>query len=248
MEHVALITGAGRGIGAAIAEYLGARGVAVLVAARTTKDCESVAGKIVAAGGRARALELDVTDSESIRAAVDVAADFGSVDWLVNNAGIAESAPIFGGDALYQKHLDVNFHGPRRMVEAFAPAMIGHGYGRVVTIASSAAMYGYAYVAAYVASKHAVLGYTRSAALELAKKGLTFNAVCPHYVDSPMTDESVKRIVEKTGRSAEDTAQFFANQNPGGRLVQPLEIAKAVHALCEGQDNGQVIELDGSDE
>jgi len=248
MDHVALITGAGRGIGAAIAEYFGAHGIAVFVAARTSADCEGVAAKINEAGGRARALALDVTGVDSVQDAIDSAQDFGQIDWLINNAGIALSAPMLSSEELYQKHLDVNFHGPRRMVEALVPAMIEHGSGRVVNIASSAGMYGYAYVAAYVASKHAVLGYTRSAALELAKTGVTFNAVCPHYVDSPMTDQSIANIVEKTGRSVEETQQFFAKQNPGGRLVQPEEIAKAVYSLCVGEANGEVIELDGSEQ
>lgn len=246
MEHVALITGAGRGIGASIAEYLGARGIVALVAARTTADCEAVAGQIVAAGGRAHAIELDVTGPDSIEDAVDTARTFGEVDWLINNAGIAQSAPLLKQGELYAKHLEVNFHGPRRLVEALAPDMLERGYGRVVNIASSAALHGYAYVGAYVASKHALLGYTRSAALELGSKGMHFHAVCPHYVDSPMTAQSIANIVEKTGRSQEEAAQFFAEQNPGGRLVQPAEIAKVVYSLCAGDENGQVVELDGS--
>ena len=106
---------------------------------------------------------------------------------------------------------------------------------------------GYAYVAAYTASKHALLGYSRAAALELERKGVTVNVVCPHYVDSPMTEASIDRVVEKTGRSREEAAQFFASQNPGGRLVQPLEVAEAAFELCSGEANGAVIELDGSE-
>ena len=218
----------------------------VLVAARTTADCETVAAQIQATGGRAFALQLDVTDLDSIEDAVSTAREFGQLDWLVNNAGIAVSSPLLSNEELYAQHLDVNFHGPRRMVEAFAPDMLDREYGRIVNIASSAGLYGYAYVAAYVASKHALLGYTRSAALELGKKGVTFNAVCPHYVNSPMTDQSIANIVEKTGRTTEEAAKFFAEQNPSGRLVRPEDIAKAVYALCAGDENGQVVELDGS--
>lgn len=197
-------------------------------------------------------MALDVTNPSSIESAVatvrDLTSDHGPIDWLVNNAGIAVSAPLLGGDdESFQRHLDVNLHGPRRMIEALVPDMVERGYGRVVQIASSAALQGYAYVAAYTASKHALLGYTRSAALELAKKGVTFNLVCPHYVDSPMTQTSIDRVVETTGRSREDAAKFFADQNPGGRLVRPDEVASAAYELCLGEANGQVIELDGRD-
>ena len=254
MTHVALITGAGRGIGAAIAQYLAEREVACVLAARTVKSCAEVAARIEARGGRAWAVELDVTDPDLVRSAVqearELCAEVGPLDWLVNNAGMAISAPILAGersDELYERHLEVNFHGPRHMIEACVPDMIERGYGRVVNVASSAALMGYAYVSAYVSSKHAILGYTRSAAVELERTGVTFHTVCPHYVDSPMTEETVRNIVGKTGRDEAQVRTWLASQNPGGRLVRPDEVAAACLTALEGDENGTLIELDGSD-
>ena len=125
-------------------------------------------------------------------------------------------------------------------------AGIEAGYGRVVNVASSAGLRGYAYVADYCASKHALVGLTRAAALELGPKGVLVGAVCPHYVDTPMTAESIRRVVEKTGKSEVEARRFFEQQNPGGRLVTAYEVADAVASLCEGEENGTLIELDGS--
>jgi NAD(P)-dependent dehydrogenase (short-subunit alcohol dehydrogenase family) len=203
-HHVALVTGAGRGIGEAIARRLALSGAAVLVAARSQEACIEVSGALRAAGRTAWPLYLDVGDPESIAQAVedalDLANDVGPIDWLVNNAGIVESAPFLAhgretGVDLYEKHMRVNFHGARRMIEALVPAMIERGYGRIVNIASSAGLRSYAYAAAYGASKHALVGYSHAAAQELAKTKVTMNLVCPHYVDSPMTDDSVARIM-----------------------------------------------------
>jgi NAD(P)-dependent dehydrogenase (short-subunit alcohol dehydrogenase family) len=251
--HVALVTGGGRGIGAAVARALGERGACVFVAARSQDDCFGVAEEVREAGGTAWPLLLDVTDPESIaealEAAADAAADFGPIDWLVNNAGIAVSAPFLEhgratGTDLYEQHLAVNFHGPRRLVEALAPGMLERGYGRIVNMASSAGLNGYGYVAAYCASKHALVGYSRAVAHELGK-GVTLNVVCPHYVDSPMTDASIEKIVAKTGRSPEQMRAFFAEQNPGGVLVTEEEVAASVRDLCLGDEHGQLVELAG---
>ena len=241
--HVALVTGGNRGIGAAIARRLAAEGASVLVAGRDAEACAGVVASVEESGGEARALELDVTDAASIRAASNE-----RVDWLVNNAGIAESAPLLrGGDELYRRHLDVNFHGARRVTEAFLPAMQERRYGRVVNVASSAGLRGYAYVAAYCASKFALVGYTLAAAAELAGSGVTFNAVCPHYVDTPMLERSVARLRGKTGQSAGELRAFFAAQNPGGRILTPEEVAAAVAAVVTGEETGLLVELDGSE-
>ena len=252
--HVALVTGGGRGIGAAVARSLCASGAAVFVAARSQDDCFGVAEELREAGGMAWPLLLDVTDPDSIAEALDTAADeaadLGPVDWLVNNAGIAVSAPFLKhgretGTDLYEQHLDVNFHGPRRLIEALAPGMLERGSGRIVNVASSAGLVGYAYVAAYCASKHALVGYSRSVAQELAGKGVTLNLVCPHYVDSPMTEASIERIVAKTGRSPEDARAFFAAQNPGGELVTEEEVADVVRGFVTGDDHAKTVELIG---
>jgi len=144
-------------------------------------------------------------------------------------------------------HMDVNYHGARRVFETLLPGMLERGYGRVVQIGSSAALVGYAYVAHYVASKHALLGYSRSAALELAGKGVGVDVVCPHYVDSPMTDASVERIAAQTCMSEEAARERLAQANPGGQFVTPAEGAAVTLELLQSDQTGRVIELTGSE-
>jgi NAD(P)-dependent dehydrogenase (short-subunit alcohol dehydrogenase family) len=252
--HVAFVTGAGRGIGAAIARRLARGGAALMLGARSQEATSALAEAIRAEGGQAWPVYVDVGDPETIAAALelvrDLARGLGPLDTLVNNAGISITAPFLrhgreSGEDLYEKHLETNFHGARRMIEALAPAMVERGHGRIVNIASSAALQGYAYAAAYVASKHALLGYGRSAAIELARTGVTLNTVCPHYVDSPMTDATVQRIVQKTGKGEAETRAFLAAQNPSGQLVAADEVAELVQELCAGKQNGAVVELLG---
>lgn len=254
INKAAFITGAGRGIGEAIARRLAAEGVFVVLGARTLEACEALARELRASGAQAAAVALDVADPHSVRAAaaraVELVGPARTLDWLVNNAGIAQSAPLLpreDSEALFERHMQVNFHGARRTLEALAPAMKARGYGRIVNIASSAALTGYRYVSAYCASKHALLGYSRAAALELEGSGVALSVVCPHFVDSPMTDESVRRIVEKTGKSAEQARELLAAQNPSGVLVKPAQIAEVVLALCRGDENGALVELDGGE-
>jgi NAD(P)-dependent dehydrogenase (short-subunit alcohol dehydrogenase family) len=245
-SRVAFVTGAGRGIGAAIAKRVARAGAAVVVGARTVEPCERLAREIRSGGGEALAVQLDVADPHWIADAVERASDeFGPVDWLVNNAGLAVSAPLLGDGELFERHMQINFHGARRMIEAVLPAMKSRGAGRIVNVASSAALRGYRYVAAYAASKHALLGYARCAALELEGTGVAVATVCPHYDDSPMTDEAVRRVMEKSQRSEADARAFFAAQNPGGRLVTVDEVAEVVVELLERGENGAVVELDG---
>ncbi|MCY3003850.1 MAG: SDR family NAD(P)-dependent oxidoreductase [Planctomycetota bacterium] len=249
-RRIALVTGAGRGIGAAIARELARAGVGVVVAARTLEECERLAAELRQGGAAAWAVELDVGEPQSIAAAVARARELaGEVDWLVNNAGIAVSAPLApkdgSGDELYERHLRINFHGARRMAEALLPSMRARKYGRIVNVASSAGLRGYRYVAAYCASKHALVGWARAAALELEGTGVQVASVCPHYVDSPMTDASVKTIVAKTGRSENEARALLAAENPAGKLVRPEQIAQVVRSLAEGGTNGALVELDG---
>lgn len=251
----ALVTGASRGIGEAIARRIARAGRGVIVAARGLVACEAVRDAIRAEGGAAQALELDVGDPASIRRAAQRAGELGlgPVRWLVNNAGIAQSAPLLAGaepdaagEDLYERHLRVDFHGARRMTEAFLPGMLAARSGRVVHVASSAGLIGYPYVSAYCAAKHALVGYARAASLELRGSGVTTNVVCPHYVDSPLTEESARRIAERTGRGLDQAREQLASQNPGGRLVTVGEVAELVFALLEGEADGRLIELDGS--
>lgn len=246
-----LVTGASRGIGAAIARTLAARGYGVFVAARGLARCEELAHELEGAGGRAWPLELDVAAPASIARAVADARELGGgapPAALVNNAGIAESAPLSKAtDATYERHMDVNFHGPRRLIEALLPAWKESGRGRVVNVASSAGLRGYAYVAAYCASKFALVGYTLAVAQELGDRGITVNAVCPHYVDSPMLASAIRNLVGTTGRTEAEARAFFAGQNPGGKLVSEAAVAESVAELLEGDESGLVVELDGTE-
>jgi NAD(P)-dependent dehydrogenase (short-subunit alcohol dehydrogenase family) len=253
-RRVALVTGGSRGIGEAVCVRLAREGVGVLVAARGLERCERVAAGIRAAGGTAWALALDVASSESIRAALEEARQlvgpFGSIDWLVNNAGMAESSPYDGDrhETSVAQHFDVNFHGARHLMEALVPEMERRGYGRVVNVASSAGLRGYAYVTAYCAAKHALVGYSLALADELDGSGVTVNLVCPHYVDSPMLEESVTRLTQKTRMDQKMAREFFRRANPGAELVTMDEVAGATLHLLRGSENGLVLELDGSGE
>ena len=249
-----LISGGGGGIGAAVARRAAREGWLALLAGRNRANLEALAREIQSCGGRAAAIELDLEDPRSLQRGLDAArqaaGDGGEgIAALVNAAGIAISAPLFSAalDARsFERHLEVNFHGPRRLIEALAPAMRERRSGRIVNVASSAGLRGYAYTAAYCASKHALLGYTRAAAIELAGSGVSIAAVCPHFVDSPMTDASVRRIVEKTGKSAAQARALLAAENPGGRLIAPDEVAQAIWSLIQAEENGTVLELDGA--
>jgi len=244
----ALVTGASSGIGAATARALSAAGHVVIAAARRrdalVELCESLSGPSLA-------LVMDITDPASISSALEEARAFaeahGGIGWLVNNAGTAESAPLErGDDALAERMLEVNYHGARRLTEALAPAMVAGGSGAVVNVASSAGLAGYAYVSHYCAAKHALVGYSRAVASEVEGKGVRVSLVCPHYVDTPMTDASADSLAEKTGKSREELRAFFASENPGGRLVTAEEVAEAILGLLTEGANGSLVELDGS--
>lgn len=246
----AVVTGGGRGIGAAVMRELAAAGARVVAAARTLAEIEALAAELSAAGHEAAALACDVTDPASItRLAREAEARFGAVDILVNNAGIADSAPVKSVPlADWERIFAVNMTGTFLCTQAFLPGMLARGWGRVVNIASVAGLNVGAYIAPYSASKHAVIGFTRSLALEVATKGITVNAVCPGYVDTPLTDQSVLRIMEKTGRSAAEARAGLERLSPQRRLFEPEEVSYLVACLCHPRAkgvNGQAIVLDG---
>jgi len=170
---------------------------------------------------------------------------------LVNNAGVVQTAAVGSAQADEEHlalHLEVNFHGPRRLTEALLPGMIAAGGGCVVQVASSAALTGYPFVAAYSASKHALLGWSRSAAIDLARKGVAVNTVCPHFVDSPMTDAGAAATAQRTGKSAAEIKESYAGFNPTGVLVTPDEVAESILELLSGGRTGAVLELLGGKE
>ena len=246
----ALVTGGGRGIGRAVVLDLARAGAAVAVAARTRSEVDAVASGIVSAGGRAVGVEMDVTDPARVRAAFATAREaLGGIDILVSGAGIAPTAPIARtSDATWRQILETNLSGTFYCLREALPEMTGRGWGRVVHLASIAGKTGYPYIGAYAASKHGVLGLTKCAALEVATTGVTVNAVCPGYVDTPMLDLGVARIVEKTGLTADEARRRLADMSPQKRLYTAEEVSALVLFLCgeaAAGINGQALSVDG---
>ncbi len=243
----ALVTGGGRGIGREIASTLTSAGAIVTVLGRDRTALE----KVVAGGDARFAVVADVTDQHEVNAAIEEASARQQIDILVANAGAAESAPFARSDAaLFARMIDVNFMGVVHTIHAMLPAMQKRPYGRIVVVASTAGLRGYAYVSAYSAAKHAVVGLVRSLALELATTGVTVNAVCPGFTDTDLVAASIDNIMKKTGRSQAQAVAELKKQNPQGRLVTPAEVADAVLWLCgEGASaiTGQAIAIAGGE-
>lgn len=240
-----LVTGAGRGIGAAVARRLAADGHQVALTARSAGELDALAAELP---GRALVVPADVTDHDAAEHVfAEVEREWGPVEVLVLNAGAGSSAPLARTtDADWQRMLELNLTAPFRLLRRAVPGMVAQGFGRVVAVASLAAKRGEPYIAAYTASKHGLLGLVRSAAQELATTGVTVNAVCPGYVDTPMTDATVASISVTTGRTSEQAREALERRQPIGRLVTPDEVADVV-LLCvaNGAITGQGIHVDG---
>ena len=248
-KRVALVTGGGRGIGREIALALAREGCAVAVAARTMREIEEAAAAVRLVGPAALAVPLDVTDPAAVgRAVARVADTLGPVDVLVNNAGIAGSAPLLKTEPeMWERHLQVNVTGPYLMTRAVLGGMLERGWGRVINIASLAGLYGAPYVTAYTASKHALVGFTRALAMEVSGQGVTVNAICPGYVATDIVWNAARNIEQKTGKSFDQAVEALARINPGGRLLQPAEVAAAVVKLFyDDVTNGETIVLDAT--
>lgn len=249
----ALVTGAGSGIGRAIALVLAANGHSVSLCGRRAAPLEAVRDEIAQAGGEAFVLDgFDVTDAQSIEAGVVKAiAEAGEIAVLVNCAGEAPSAPFDKTDLVtWNRVISINLTGTFLVIQAALASIRRAGRGRIVNVASTAGLTGYAYVSAYCASKHGVVGMTRALALELARTDVTVNAVCPGFTDTPLLDGAVETITGKTGRSAEEARATLARANPQGRLVTPEEVADAVLWLASEKATaitGQAIPVAGGE-
>lgn len=245
---VVFVTGASRGSGRAIAARFARDGYAVAATGRRADSLSALAETLAAAGAEVLALGCDVTDREAVaRTVAQVEQRLGPIDVLVNNAGESGSAPFPSmDDELWDRMLAVNLTGAYNCMRAIVPSMFERGRGRVITIASVAARIGFAYTAAYVASKHGVLGLTRAVAIEAASHGVTVNAICPGWMNTDMTTRAIERIVAKTGRTPEDARRTLERMNPQQRLIEPEEVA-AVAAFLASPDaasiNGQDITI-----
>lgn len=248
---VAVVTGAGRGIGAATAKALAENGCQVIVAARSQDQIERVATELNSKGHSARAVVCDVTSEESVMALTQAASALGPIAILVNNAGAAASVPIAKTSlADWNRLMAVNATGAFLCTRTVLPGMIERHWGRVVNVASTAGLYGARYIAAYSSAKHALVGLTRSAAAEVEGSGVTVNAVCPGFVDTEMTAETLARIVAKTGRTRDEALAAALASAGQTRLVTAEEVAQSISDFCADSPtplNGQTLVLNGND-
>ncbi len=244
----AVVTGGGRGIGRAIAKAFSIAGATVTVTGRTEADLLDA----VARGDAQGYLILDATEETAVLHGFrKVATARGPIDILVANAGAAESSPFLKADsAMFRRMLDINLMGVVHAAHAVLPDMMTRKSGRIITIASTAGLKGYAYVSAYVAAKHAVVGFTKALAMETATSGVTVNAVCPGYTETDMVSGGVDAIAAKTGRSREEALATMLKDNPQKRLIRPEEVAAACVWLASSDAaavNGAVIPVTGGE-
>jgi 3-hydroxybutyrate dehydrogenase len=243
----AVVTGGGSGIGAAIAEALMRSGARVTLMGRDAARLDAQRA-VLSTLGEVACVSVDVGNEAAVATAFEHA---GAVDLLINNAGQAQAAPFAQTDmALWQRMLDVNLTGVFLCTRAALPGMLARGAGRIVNVASTAGQTGYAYVAAYCAAKHGVIGLTRALALEVASKGITVNAVCPGYTETELLRASLDQITRKTSHSEQEARDMLLRHNPQNRFVTPEEVANAALWLCmpgSAAITGQSISVSGGE-
>ena len=247
----AAVTGASRGIGAAVAGELARLGAAVTLIGRDEAALEQQRAALDAAGARVAIRQLDLEQTDAIAPAFEqAAADLGAIDILVNNAGIAPSAPLEKLElAHWRQTFEINVTAPFVACQAVLGGMRQAGWGRIVNVASTAGLIGYPYVAGYVASKHGLIGLTRALALEVAKQGITVNAVCPGYTETDIAESAIANIMS-SGKTEAEARAILARGNPQGRLIQPAEVAQSVGWLClpgSSAITGQAIAVAGGE-
>lgn len=245
-----LVTGAGRGIGRSIALALAAAGADVAVTARTSSEIEQVAAEIQSLGCRSFAIPCDVTNPSQVeQMSALVTQSFGTIDILVNNAGSGKSHKFLNHpDPLWHEMLSINLTSVYCVTKAFVPNMVAQKWGRIINIASVASKVGARYIAAYTAAKHGVLGLTRALAAEFVTDGITVNAICPGYVDTPMTQANIENMVNRLGMTEEKAREILAHTSPQDRLIEPEEVAALTVFLAQERSKGitgQAINVDG---
>src|SRR4030095_7123470 len=248
--RIVLITGGSGGLGVALARAFSREGYRVVIAARDEAKLHAKAAEIASNGGQILSLPCDVTDREQVNSLEEtIAKRWGTVQILINNAGVARAVKFTDmPDGLWDETLKVNLTGAYNCCKVFLPAMLNAGWGRIINIASTTAKVGYSHVTAYTASKHGLLGFTRSFALESAAHGVSVNAICPGYIDDERTRENAALMARKTGKSAQEILQLFAASAPQNRLISPAEVASLALLIASEKlagMTGQAINVDG---
>ncbi len=251
-NRIALVTGGQQGIGYSIACAMAEAGADVAICDLEMSSLENAAAEMRKFGGMVVPVFCDVTAPKRVQHMAEfVNQELGHVDILVNNAGVSGSHKFIGHpDDLWHKMLSVNLTGVYNICKAFVPQMADAKWGRIINIASTVAKRGGAYIAAYSASKHGVLGLTRALAVELNRYDITVNAICPGFADTPMNEQTIANIVKKTGRSEEEARQTIEGHSPQNRLISPEEVA-ALAVMLAGHEargiTGQGINVDGGE-
>ena len=249
-DKIVLVTGGSGGLGRALAGAFAGAGSRVVIASRSQDRLQATAQQLAGPERALLAIRCDVTDRQQVEALdKSIREKLGPVQILINNAGLARAMSFLEmPDSLWHETLQINLTGVYHCCKVFLPGMLESGWGRIINIASTTAKVGYSHVAAYTASKHGVLGLTRSLALEMARRNVTVNAICPGYLNNQSTRDNARRMAEKTGKSQEDILALFAASAPQNRLFEPDEVASLALFLARETSagiTGQAINIDG---